>query len=71
MFPGYLFAKIKAPDNWSALHSTRCVSRVASFYGQASRPSWKLDLIFAELGAEEWVAPLLNILNRPQVVNYL
>ncbi|WP_150301460.1 transcription termination/antitermination NusG family protein [Pseudomonas profundi] len=35
MFPGYLFARIKAQDNWTALPLTRCVSRVLNTRGQS------------------------------------
>lgn len=37
LFPGYLFIRLHAQDNWSVLRSTRGVSRVVSFAGQPCR----------------------------------
>lgn len=37
IFPGYLFIHLRAQDNWTALRSTRGVSRVVSFCGQPCR----------------------------------
>ena len=37
MFPGYLFVHIRAQDNWTALRSTRGVTRVVSFSGAPSQ----------------------------------
>lgn len=37
LFPGYLFTRVKAQDNWAALHSTRGVNRIVSFCGRPSR----------------------------------
>ncbi|MCY1281425.1 Transcription antitermination protein RfaH [compost metagenome] len=37
MFPGYLFVHFRAQDNWTALRSTRGVTRVVSFSGSPSR----------------------------------
>lgn len=37
MFPGYLFIHLHAQDNWTALRSTRGVSRIVSFSGQPCR----------------------------------
>ncbi|MBT8768534.1 transcription/translation regulatory transformer protein RfaH [Metapseudomonas boanensis] len=39
MFPGYLFIHLHAQDNWTALRSTRGVSRIVSFAGQPCRVS--------------------------------
>ena len=37
MFPGYLFVHFRAQDNWTALRSTRGVTRVVSFSGTPSQ----------------------------------
>lgn len=37
MFPGYLFIHLHAQDNWTALRSTRGVSRIVSFANQPCR----------------------------------
>ena len=37
LFPGYLFARVKAQDNWTALHSTRGVTRIVGFCGRPCR----------------------------------
>lgn len=34
LFPGYLFVRVKADDNWTALHSTRGVTRIVAFCGK-------------------------------------
>lgn len=37
LFPSYLFIRLGSQDNWTALRSTRGVSRVVSFAGQPCR----------------------------------
>ncbi len=37
LFPGYLFTRVKAQDNWTALHSTRGVTRIVGFCGRPCR----------------------------------
>tara|TARA_R110002020_G_scaffold350210_1_gene563612 strand:- start:23478 stop:23969 length:492 start_codon:yes stop_codon:yes gene_type:complete len=34
LFPGYIFVRVKAEDNWTALHSTRGVTRIVAFSGK-------------------------------------
>lgn len=39
LFPGYIFVRVKAEDNWTALHSTRGVSRIVAFCGKPCKVS--------------------------------
>ena len=39
LFPGYIFVRVKAEDNWTALQSTRGVTRIVAFCGKPCRVS--------------------------------
>lgn len=39
LFPGYIFVRVKAEDNWTALHSTRGVTRIVGFCGKPCKVS--------------------------------
>lgn len=67
IFPGYLFVRLHAQDNWTALRSTRGVSRIVGFSGQPCRVPNHIIEHLMQRGASSPELPALIPGDRVQV----
>jgi transcriptional antiterminator RfaH len=60
LFPGYIFVRVKAEDNWTALRSTRGVTRIVAFCGKPCRVSDDIIVHLRDHGAKAKETRALN-----------